>query len=549
MSKNGILKKNDEITLDITALSSQGSGIGHYEGMAIFVEGAAVGDKLLIHIIKVKSSYAVGIIKKIIKPSKARIESDCFVSEKCGGCSYRHIRYTQELAVKKQCIQDALERIGGLDVKVDEILCCDESNHYRNKAQYPVGMDSEGHMLIGFYAKRSHRIIDCRNCRLQPKEFEAILKIIERWSALAGISCYNEETGRGVLRHIYLRKAQTTGQTMVCLVINADDIAKKDALIQMLTSADETICSIVLNINKSRTNVILGEKCITLWGTDYIEDILCGLCFRISPLSFYQVNAKGAEILYTRAREYAALKENETLLDLYCGAGTIGMTMAKDAKQVIGVEIIEQAIENAKENARLNGIDNMRFICSDAGGAAQTLLEEGLKPDVVVLDPPRKGCSRQTIDAVVGMRPSRVVYVSCDPATLARDCKIFEDLGYKTEKATAVDMFPRTVHVETVVQLVRKTPDTYVDFEVNLDELDLTVAESKATYQEIKDYVLDKCGLSVTNLNIAQIKRKLGIIERENYNFPKSDKSRQPKCTPEKERAIKAALKHFRMIK
>ncbi|MCM1544078.1 MAG: 23S rRNA (uracil(1939)-C(5))-methyltransferase RlmD [Ruminococcus sp.] len=453
LAKNKPLKKNDEITLDITALSSQGSGIGHYEGMAIFVEGAAVGDKLLVHIIKVKSSYSVAIIKKILKPSKARIPSDCFVSEKCGGCSYRHISYTQELEVKKQRVQDALERIGGLDVKVEEILCCGEENHYRNKAQYPVSMDSLGRMQIGFYAKRSHRIIDCRNCRLQPKEFEAILRVIERWCAQAGVTCFDEETGRGLLRHIYLRKAQSTGQTMVCLVINGDDIAKKDALIELLTDVDESISSIVLNINKARTNVILGEQCETIWGNEYIEDVLCGLRFRISPLSFYQVNAKGAQILYTRAKEYANLKKDETLLDLYCGAGTIGMTMAGGAKQVIGVEIIEQAIENAKENAKLNKINNVRFICDDAGGAAQTLLEEGLKPDVVVLDPPRKGCSRQTIDAVVGMCPSRVVYVSCDAATLARDCKIFSELGYKTEKATAVDMFPRTVHTECVALL------------------------------------------------------------------------------------------------
>lgn len=450
MAKKGILNKNDEITLDITALSSQGSGIGHYEGMAVFVEGAAVGDKLIVHIIKVKSNYAVGIIKKILKPSKHRIPSDCFVSDKCGGCSYRHISYAQELEVKKQRVQDALERIGGLDIKVDEIIGCEENEHYRNKAQYPVGMDSVGHTLIGFYAKRSHRIIDCRNCKLQPESFEGILKTLERWFALAGISCFDEQTGKGIIRHIYLRKAQATGQTMVCLVINSDDIPQKDKLIELLTAQDKTICSIVLNINKKRTNVILGEVCKTIWGKDYIEDILCGLTFRISPLSFYQVNAKGAQVLYSKAKEYADLKGDETLLDLYCGAGTIGLSMARNVKQVIGVEIIEQAIENANENAKLNGIDNVRFICDDAGGAAQTLAEEGLIPDVVVLDPPRKGCSRQTIDAVVSMRPRRVVYVSCDPATLARDCKLFEEQGYKVQKATAVDMFARTVHVETV---------------------------------------------------------------------------------------------------
>ena len=345
------LKKNDEITLEITALTSQGSGVGHFEKMAVFVEGAVTGDKLLVHIIKVKSSYAVGIIKKILKPSGYRIVSDCPVSDKCGGCSYRNIKYGHELEMKKQTVNDALQRIGGLDIEVDAILSIDDYNHYRNKGQYPVSMDNEGRTRIGFYAKRSHRIIDCRTCLLAPKEFEKILKAIEHWAAEAGVSFYNEETGKGILRHIYLRKAYATKETMVCLVINDESVPKKDKLVANLIKTDETICSVVLNINKKNTNVILGDRCETIYGKEFIEDILCGLRLRISALSFFQVNPKGTELLYNKAKEYADLDKGKVLLDLYCGAGTIGLSMADSAKDVIGVEIIPEAIENARENA------------------------------------------------------------------------------------------------------------------------------------------------------------------------------------------------------
>ena len=334
---------------------------------------------------------------------------------------------------------------------------------------------------------------------------------------------------------------------MVCLVINGDTIPRKERLLLSLIQTGLNIRSVVLNINKKKTNVVLGDECITIHGDSYIEDVLCGLKFRISPLSFYQVNPEGTELLYGKAKEYAALTGKETLLDLYCGTGTIGLTMADSVKELIGVEIIPQAIENAKENARLNGIENARFFCDDATGAAKRLYEEGIRPDIVILDPPRKGCSREVVETVVKMNPDRVVYVSCDPATLARDLAYFDELGYETVKATAVDMFPRTTHVETVVQLVRKNPDTHIDFEINLDELDLTASETKATYQEIKDYVLDKFGLKVSSLYISQVKTKCGIIERENYNKGKEG-HRVPKCPKEKEDAIMDALRHFRMV-
>lgn len=449
------IKKNDDIRLKITTLTSQGSGLGRYNDMAVFVEGSAVGDDLLVHIIKVKKNYAVGIIKKIYKASPDRIETDCEAFGKCGGCSYRHISYEAEKREKRQFVTDAMKRIGGIDKQAEAIYTIDNPCRYRNKAQTPVGLDRDGKLITGFYSKRSHRIISCDDCLLQMPDFRDIILAVRKYILENPVSVYSEETGEGLVRHIYVRQGRKTGQIMVCLVINGDSLPKKDKLIDELLKINKNIKSVVININKEDTNVVLGEKCITLWGEDFIEDELCGLTFRISPLSFYQVNPEGTELLYGKAREYASLKGGETLLDLYCGAGTIGLTMASDCKELIGVEIIPQAIENAKMNASLNGIINARFICDDASGAAKTLFEEGIRPDVIVLDPPRKGCSADVIDTVVNMAPERVVYVSCDPATLARDCRIFEDKGYKVTELCAVDMFPRTVHVESVARLER----------------------------------------------------------------------------------------------
>ena len=447
-----MLKKNDEIELYIEDFTSEGSGVGHFEGMAVFVSGAAAGDKAFVHIIKVKSTYAIGKCIKLLKPSKTRIAPDCEYAGSCGGCAFRHISYEAETAMKKKRVEDAFQRIGGINKKLDGFIAAENLTRYRNKAEYPVSFEKE--LKIGFYALHTHRIIDCRDCVLQPEIFADIVAIIRKWTVEFGISIYNSETGNGLLRHIYIRQGAVSKEIMVCLVINGERIPKEAELVKRLCEIPD-IKSIVLNINRLNNNVILGEECKTVYGADYIYDELCGVKIRLSPLSFYQVNHAQAEKLYRKAAEYAQLDGSQTVLDMYCGAGTIGLSMADKAKNVIGVEIVEPAVRDAKINAGLNGIKNAQFYCADASQAAQMLKEQGIKPDVIVLDPPRKGCSQELVKTVSEMQPDRVVYVSCDPATLARDCKRFGELGYKVEKLTAVDLFPRTVHCEAVALLTK----------------------------------------------------------------------------------------------
>lgn len=447
-----MLKKNDEISLDIKACTVQGSGIGNHDGMTVFVRGAVTGDRVIAHIIKVKKTYAVGIIKKIIKKSPDRINSACPICEKCGGCCFAQINYDAELKIKQGQVEDNFRRLGKLDTEIKPVIPSPESARYRNKAQYPVGGNG-GSTEIGFYAPMSHRIIDCADCRLQPTEFMEIVNIFREWISEYKIKPYDESSHSGMLRHIYLRKGFVSGEIMVCAVSTSRKLPHTDELCQRLTEEIPEIKSIILNINSDKTNVVLGKECITLFGSGTITDELCGLKFEISPLSFYQVNHDAAEILYAKAKEYANLSGNETLLDLYCGTGTIGLSMAKDAKELIGVEIIQQAVDNAKRNAAANGIGNARFICADASEAAEILYNEGTKPDVVVLDPPRKGCDKELLKTVVKMSPERIVYVSCDSATLARDCAVLKELGYITEEVTPVDMFPRTGNVEAVAKI------------------------------------------------------------------------------------------------
>lgn len=443
------LSKNDKIELTIDALTSEGSGVGRYNGLAVFVRGTVPQDKIIAHIIKRSKNYAIGIIDKILQPSPERIESDCPYSKKCGGCSFRHISYREELKYKKSRVQDALNRIGHLDIKVDEIIGADDLTHYRNKAQYPVDI-SDGEMFAGFYAYKSHRIIPCADCKLQPAEFEKGLEAFAKWIESENITSYNEQTGKGLLRHIYFRKGFASGEVMACAVINGNSIPNGELLVSLLREKVDGLTSVAVNINKEKTNVILGKETSIIWGEKYIRDSLLGKDFLISPNSFYQVNHNQCEKLYAKAKDFAGLIGTETVLDLYCGVGTIGLTMAENVKQLVGIEIIPQAIENAKENAKINHITNAQFICADAPKGAEILKKQGVNPDIIILDPPRKGCEKSLFDTIEQLSPKKIVYVSCDSATLARDLAILKEKGYEAKKVSAVDMFPRTPHVECV---------------------------------------------------------------------------------------------------
>lgn len=446
------LQKNQDIQLNIEGYTAEGNGVGHYNGQAVFVSGAAKGDTIIAHIIKAKKTYAVGIIKQILKKSPNRIDVDCQHFRSCGGCVYRHISYEAEKQLKRQKVIDAFTRLAHIDVPVKDIVTC-ETERYRNKAQYPVGFDKE--IVAGFYAQKSHRIINSSDCVLQPEEFSKIVEIVKKWMTEFGISAYDSINHEGLIRHIYIRKAFVTGQIMVCLVINGDKIPKSQELVDDLLKI-KGLASVTLNKNTEKTNVILGLECKTLWGNDYIEDILCGVKIRLSPLSFYQVNHDCAELLYKKALDYVGAKGDGTILDLYCGAGTIGLSMAKDVKKVIGVEIIPEAIEDAKENAKRNNIENCEFYCGDAKDAVKILKKQNIEPDAVILDPPRKGCDKEVLEYVAEMKPKKIVYVSCDVSTQARDCAILKELGYETKEVTPVDMFPRTSHTETVALLSRQ---------------------------------------------------------------------------------------------
>lgn len=450
-----MVNKNDEFTLKITGYTSEGGGVGKYDGQAIFVENTAVGDEILCHIIKAKKNYAIGKAVKIMKPAKCRIEPECSSFKTCGGCSYGHITYEEELSLKAQKVKDAFQRIGGLSPIFKPIIPSPETTRYRNKAQYPVKREN-GILNIGFYAKKSHRVIDGDDCLLQPTEFTEIIEIFRKWINQNNITVYSETVGKGLIRHIYLRKAFATGEIMVCAVVNGDTLPESEKLTEMLKAVNG-FKTLVVNINKENTNVVLGDICIPLYGDGYITDILCGVKIKLSPLSFYQVNRDGAELLYKKAAEYAAVNGDEDILDLYCGTGTIGLSMAHKVKSVTGVEIIPEAIEDAKENAKINGINNSRFICGDAAKAAEELKKDGIKPKTIILDPPRKGCAEELLKTVSEIAPEKIVYVSCDPATLARDCARLLTLGYEVKEVTPVDMFPRTSHVETVAKLSEKS--------------------------------------------------------------------------------------------
>ncbi len=450
------LEKNKIYLGEAVDYTAEGNGVFKINGMAVFVPNTAVGDKAEVKIIKVGKNYSFGRLESIISPSDDRITSDCEIFNKCGGCVFRHINYSAELKFKRKRVYDALTRIGGIDGNIIcDIVPSPSCNAYRNKAQLPITRDTNDKIRVGFFAPRSHRVIPLDYCPLQSESFNKAVDVFLKWANISGESVYDEVNHKGVLRHLYLRYSKKTGELMVCIIANSDRLKNEEKLIKLLKDELPELKTVVLNINREKTNVITGKKCINLYGDGYITDELCGLKFRISPLSFYQVNRDAAEKLYGIAAELANLKSNETLLDMYCGTGTIGLSMASRVKSLIGVEIVPQAIEDAKKNAEVNGIQNARFICSDAIQAARLLYDEGVRPDCIILDPPRKGCGSELISVVSEMLPDRIVYVSCDPATLARDLAIFKEKGYSAKKAVPVDMFPRTGHVECVVLMTK----------------------------------------------------------------------------------------------
>ena len=547
------LQKNQILTLRIERLSSDGSGVAHSaDGEAVFVPGTAPGDEARVRIVKDCGRYAFGILDELLTPSPDRIPVDCPVAGPCGGCSLRHLDYAAELRAKQESVLDAFRRIGGLEVPVLDILPSPDADRYRNKVQFPVGIDKNGVPCIGFYAGRTHRIVPCPDCKLQPSVLNEIGNALCAFFAQQGIRPYDEQSGKGLVRHIFLRRGAHSGQIMVCLVCTRAKLPHAEQLCTALRGQFPAISTILLNVNAKNTNVILGSENHILYGPGYIEDTLCGVPVRLGPLSFYQVNTLAAERLYGVAAQYAQLTPDDTLLDLYCGMGTIGLSMAEQCRELIGVEIVPEAIESAKANAARMGeavAAKSRFFCADAGQAATQLAAEGLHPDIVMLDPPRKGCDEATLSAVVRMAPRRVVYVSCNPATAARDAAWLEKNGYHTEKVQPVDLFPRTKHCETVVLLSKGEVDSKkIRVEFSLEDMDMSEFQDGATYTQIKDYVLEHSGLKVSNLYISQIKRKCGIGVGKNYNLPKSEDSRQPQCPPEKEKAIREAFKYFGMI-
>ena len=547
------LQKNQILTLRIERLSSDGSGVAHSaDGEAVFVPGTAPGDEARVRIVKDCGRYAFGILDELLTPSPDRIPVDCPVAGPCGGCSLRHLDYAAELRAKQESVLDAFRRIGGLEVPVLDILPSPEVDRYRNKVQFPVGVDKNGAPCIGFYAGRTHRIVPCPDCKLQPGVLNKIGNALCAFFAQQGIRPYDEQSGKGLVRHIFLRRGAHSGQIMVCLVCTRAKLPHAEQLCTALREQFPAISTILLNVNAKNTNVILGGENHILYGPGYIEDTLCGVPVRLGPLSFYQVNTLAAERLYGVAAQYAQLTSDDALLDLYCGMGTIGLSMAERCRELIGVEIVPEAIESAKANAARMGetvAAKSRFFCADAGQAATQLAAEGLHPDIVMLDPPRKGCDEATLSAVVRMAPRRVVYVSCNPATAARDAAWLEKNGYHAEKVQPVDLFPRTKHVETVVLLSKGEVDSKkIRVEFSLEDMDMSEFQDGATYPQIKEYVLEHTGLKVSNLYISQIKRKCGIGVGKNYNLPKSEDSRQPQCPQEKEKAIREAFKYFGMI-
>ena len=562
------MQKNDLVTVRIEDMGTGGEGIGKVDGCALFIKDAIIGDLVEAKVMKMKKNYGYARLMNILAPSRARQNARCKEARRCGGCQIQEMDYRQQLDFKKDKMENNLLRLGAvpkevLDAAMEGIIGMDEPFRYRNKAQYPIGRDREGHLTAGFYAGRTHQIIPLpdMDCALGTEENQPILQEILAFMEECHVQPYDEETHAGLVRHVLIRKGFATGELMVCLVINGDTLPHSDVLAERL-SPIQGMTSITCSVNKEKTNVIMGKDIQTIWGQDYITDYIGDVKFHISPLSFYQVNPVQTERLYGTALEFAGLTGEETVWDLYCGIGTISLFLARKAGRVYGVEIVPQAIRDAKNNTAINDISNARFYVGKAEEVLPGMYEkEGVQADVIVVDPPRKGCEQVVLETMVKMQPERIVYVSCDPATLARDVKYLRENGYELDRVKAVDMFPHTVHVETVVLLSHKKPDGHINVKVEFGEgegkvpLDNIAKRAEAykpkervTYKMIKEYIEAKYGFKVHTAYIAEVKRDLGLPMYDAPNAVEELKQPRKHPTAEKVEAIKDALKHFEVI-
>ncbi len=548
LMKNYPVKKNDVIEVEIIDLTHEGLGVAKVDHYPLFIENALPGEKLEIKVLKTGKSFGYGKVLTVLKSSEQRVPVKDENFTKVGISPLQHLAYGAQLSFKTQQVENVMQRVAKLqEVPVLPTIGMNDPWHYRNKAQIPV-RKIDNQLQTGFFRKNSHDLIPMEHFYIQDPEIDAAIVKIRDIMRKYSVKPYNESDNTGNLRHIVVRRGYHTGEMMVVLITRTPKLFPISKIVPDILEAIPEVVSIVQNVNPKRTNVIFGDETILLHGSEKITDTIFDLKFEISARSFYQVNPQQTEVMYQKVKEYAALTGNEIVVDAYCGIGTIGLTLAQDAKQVYGIEVIEEAVKDAENNAKLNNIENATFTAGLAEELLPKLVENGLQPDVVVVDPPRKGLDGQLVNTLIETQPERIVYVSCNPATLARDIALLTEGGYEAKEIQPVDNFPQTTHIETVALLSKLDVDKHINIEIELDELDLTSAESKATYAQIKEYVWNKFELKVPTLYIAQIKRKCGIELREHYNKSKKEKQIIPQCTPEKEEAIMDALRHFKMI-
>ena len=540
-----MLIKNQMYEAVVTDYTTEGQGVAHVEGCAVFIPNAVAGEKIRLRIEVAKKNWAAGKIVEILERSPHRINRECPVAKLCGGCDFWHIDYEEETRLKSERVRNCLNRLGGENLQSVPILAAPTCHGYRNKAQYPVAA-KKNRAYAGFFKAGTHEVVENERCLILPEETDQVKSVVMDYVNRNHVSVYDEVAHQGLLRHIYVRRGAVSGQILVCLVVNGRSIPKAHELVARLKKISG-FTTLVLSINTKKGNAVLGDEFLTIHGPGYIEDTLCGLNFRLSPRSFYQVNHHQAQRLYEAAISQAEITKNDTVLDLYCGVGTITLAMASAAGKVIGVEVIPQAVEDAKDNAMRNGIENAEFFCGDAGQAALELERKGIQADVVIVDPPRKGLNADTIEALARFAPRRIVYVSCDPATLSRDVALLKERGYAVKNAMAADLFPRCSHVESIVCL-SKLADTHIELEIDPEELDTITAKVSPTYPEIKAYVMEHHGIKVSSLAIAQAKRKCGLEVGECYNLPSGHGRPPTNLIPEKEAAIRDAFQYYGLI-